>query len=237
MKDKKDEELSSRKIIIVLVEGKSDKIALNLIEKFCISKKIKLFITDGDITSDFIVTHTNCGKVLDKKIKKFRNEYKLEKSDIFKVIHLVDTDGAFIPDKCIESDENCNDFFYTTNSIKYKKRKNIIDRNSHKASIIKELLSKSKIEKEIDYELFYMSCNLDHVLYNEINMAGEKKVPKAFEFRKKYKDDKIGFFQFFNSPEIKVNGSYNETWNFIQKDVNSLNRYSNLWIFLNTITE
>ncbi len=66
-----------------------------------------------------------------------------------------------------------------------------------------------------------MSCNLDHVLFEEMNLKDEDKVPKAFEFRKRYQKDKKGFFDFFNSKECKAYGTYDETWSFIKKDKNS----------------
>ena len=77
-----------------------------------------------------------------------------------------------------------------------------------------------------------MSCNLDHVLFDEMNLKDEDKVPKAFEFRKKYQKDREGFINFFNSKECKTYGTYSETWSFIKKEKNSLHRYNNLWIFL-----
>lgn len=63
--------------------------------------------------------------------------------------------------------------------------------------IIQELLNTKKIDKIIKYRIFYMSCNLDHVLYDEINLKAEEKRPKAFEFRKKFNNDKNGFIEFF----------------------------------------
>ena len=46
-----------RKVVILLVEGKSDKTALNLIEKFYTNKNIKVYTTGGDITSNFLITY------------------------------------------------------------------------------------------------------------------------------------------------------------------------------------
>ena len=99
--------MKENKLILVLVEGKSDQTALNLIEKFCENNKIQIYITKGDITSDFKTTYSNYENVLKDFIKKFINEYGLEKKDILQVIHIIDTDGAFIPDSnCIRRSKN-----------------------------------------------------------------------------------------------------------------------------------
>ena len=116
--------------------------------------------------------------------------------------------------------------------IKANNKDKVIRRNNEKISKIKVLLETTKIDRSIKYRLFFMSCNLDHVLFEEMNLKAEDKVPKAFEFRKRYQKDKKGFFDFFNSKECKAYGTYDETWSFIKKDKNSLHRYNNLWIFL-----
>lgn len=233
----KKEEKPKRKVVILLVEGKSDKTALNLIEKFYTNRNIKIYTTNGDITSDFLVTYTNCVEVLSEKIKAIRDEMKLSRDDIYEVIHLIDTDGTFIPDSCIMVDKNIKEFYYTLDYIKAKNKKKVIDRNNNKISKIKVLINTGKVDKDIKYRIFYMSCNLDHVLFNEMNLADEEKVKKAFEFRKIYRNNKAGFVEFFNSVECKANGNYNTTWDFIQKDKNSLKRYNNLFIFLNELEE
>lgn len=228
----KTKETLKRKVVILLVEGKSDKTALNLIEKFYTSKNIKVYTTGGDITSNFLITYNNCVKKLTEKIKEIRDDKKLDRNDIYEIIHLIDTDGAFISDEFIEIDKSIKDFHYTLDFIKANNKDKVIKRNNEKISKIKVLLETTKIDRSIKYRLFFMSCNLDHVLFDEMNLKDEDKVPKAFEFRKKYQKDREGFFNFFNSKECKASGTYSETWSFIKKEKNSLHRYNNLWIFL-----
>ncbi|WP_027127953.1 hypothetical protein [Fusobacterium perfoetens] len=237
MPKNKKEEVIKRKVVILLVEGKSDKTALNLIEKFYTSKNIKVYTTDGDITSNFLVTYTNCVEKLSEKIESIRDDMKLKRDDIYEVIHLIDTDGAFIPDSCIVVDRNIKEFYYTLDCIKSNSKNKVIKRNNDKIGKIRVLLNTKKVDEEIKYRIFYMSCNLDHVLFNEMNLSNDKKVEKAFEFRRTYQNNKEGFINFFNSEGCKANGDYNTTWNFIQKDKNSLHRYNNLYIFLNELEE
>ncbi|WP_288876459.1 hypothetical protein [uncultured Fusobacterium sp.] len=230
-----EEEIRKRKVVLILVEGASDKTALGLIEKFYRSRNLKVYITNGDITSNGITTVTNCTNILKEIVREFREDKKLEKEDISEIIHIIDTDGAFIPDDCIEVDKILSDFYYTLDCIKANSKRKVKIRNDRKIEIIKKLLETEEIDKTIKYRMFYMSCNLDHVLYNEINLETEEKRPKAFEFRRVFNNDKNGFVAFFNSSECKANGDYRTTWNFIQQGKNSLKRYNNWWIFLNEL--
>ena len=75
-----------------------------------------------------------------------------------------------------------------------------------------------------------MSCNLDHVLYNKLNSTDIEKENDAFKFTQKYKDDLDGFLSFICDSNFSVCNDYKESWEFIRKDLNSLNRYSNLGI-------
>lgn len=230
-----EEEIKKRKVVLILVEGASDKTALGLIEKFYRSRNLKVYITNGDITSNGITTVTNCTNILKEIVREFREDKKLEKEDISEIIHIIDTDGAFIPDNCIEVDKTLSDFYYTLDCIKANSKRKVKIRNDRKIEIIKKLLETEEIDKTIKYRMFYMSCNLDHVLYNEINLEAEEKRPKAFEFRRIFNDDKDGFVAFFNSSECRANGDYRTTWDFIQQGKNSLKRYNNWWIFLNEL--
>ena len=229
-----EEEIQKRKVVLILVEGASDKKALSLIEIFYKSKNLKVYTTKGDITSD-ITNVSNCTKKLKTIVEDFIEDKKLEKDDIAEVIHIIDTDGAFIPDNCIVVDKTLADFHYTLDCIKANNKRKVKNRNDRKIEIIKELLNTKKIDKTIKYRIFYMSCNLDHVLHNEINLDSNLKVEKAFEFRRRFNKDKYGFIAFFNSSECKANGNYKTTWDFIQQGKNSLNRYNNWWIFLNEL--
>lgn len=96
-----EEEIRKRKVVLILVEGASDKTALGLIEKFYRSRNLKVYITNGDITSNGITTVTNCTNILKEIVREFREDKKLEKEDISEMIHIIDTDGVFIPDDCI----------------------------------------------------------------------------------------------------------------------------------------
>lgn len=225
-----------KKVIFILVEGPSDEKALSLIAKFYKNEKVTIHFTKGDFTSDFVNTHTNCIKNLSTIIKNLRDEYGLKRKDVSQVIHIIDTDGAFIPDKYIVKSEYKTNH-YSVDCIETNNIRKIIERNNHKTEIVNILNSADKIDRSIKYRIFYMSCNLEHITINEMNLENELKNIEAFKFRDRFENDKVGFVNFFNSIEFKVNGTYKETWDFIKSDKNSLNRFTNLWIFINEILD
>ena len=98
------------------------------------------------------------------------------------------------------------------------------------------LVSKSSI-MDIPYRVFYMSCNLDHVLYNEQNLEDNQKVDMADEFADQYLDDIDAFISFMNDKSLIFEGNFKETWKQIKLNKNSLMRHSNLHIFINEYVE
>ena len=75
-----------------------------------------------------------------------------------------------------------------------------------------------------------MSCNLDHVLYNKRNSTDDEKENDAYTFAKMYKN-KIGeFVKFLCDSEFSVKEDYKKSWDYIEKDMNSIERHTNLCI-------
>lgn len=106
----------------------------------------------------------------------------------------------------------------------------IISRNDKKSKILNCLSTMTSMYKgknSVPCHMYYMSCNLDHVLYNEQNAEDSRKVELANDFQDKYIDNPDEFVTFMSNSSFTVLGDYNETWNFIKRDLNSLNRYSN----------
>ena len=50
------------------------------------------------------------------------------------------------------------------------------------------------------------------------------------DFAEKYEGKAEEFVKFISSSDIAVLGTYQETWNYIEKDKNSLNRHSNMYL-------
>ncbi len=100
--------------------------------------------------------------------------------------------------------------------------------------MLEKLLITSEISS-IPYSMYYMSCNLEHVLHNILeNLTIEEKKELSNKFADSFYEREAEFLDFINDPVFKVSGDYKATWNFIKQNLNSVNRYSNLWLYFET---
>ena len=79
--------------------------------------------------------------------------------------------------------------------------------------------------------MYYFSCNLEHVLHNEVNLSDELKMEYAERFSDSYYKIESAFIDFIRDEQFAVTGDYKETWEFIKLNGNSLKRYSNFHLF------
>ena len=94
--------MSRRKVILFIVEGFSDKEALNgILSELYEDKSIVFSIVDGDITTQNSTISENIREKIGDYIKRAIQRDKFLKTDIDMVIHLIDTDGVYIPDNNI----------------------------------------------------------------------------------------------------------------------------------------
>lgn len=222
-----------KKIILFLMEGVSDCTSLEFIDKLNKNEMVKFYPTRGDITTKNGINSQNCIKEVNEHLKMFLATNKFCKSDVIKIIHVLDTDGAYIPNEKIFEDENAVRFIYTTTGIIAPSKQAVTQRNENKKEVLEKLLSTPKINS-IPYELYYMSCNLEHVLHNKLELLSDKeKKELANLFADSFYEREDEFLEFINSKSFKVEGNYKETWHFIKQDLNSVNRYSNLWLVFN----
>lgn len=229
--------MARKKIVFIIVEGPSDEEALAVILSRLYDKNtVYVHIVHGDITSQKGVAETNILAKIGDKVKKYAkdNHYTI-KHHFEEIIHIVDTDGAYISDDCIIKD-NCEKLIYDSESIRTTNPDKIIERNIQKSSIINKLCSTSTIVN-LPYHVFYMSCNLDHVLHNQLNSSDEEKEKNSYLFAKTYKDDIPAFLAFIRESDFSVVSQYRESWEFIKQGKNSLNRYTNLGLYYPKETE
>ena len=225
----------AKKVILFLVEGASDLTSLEFIDNINDDETIKFQITSGDITSKSNVTVQNCRDEINKILLFFMGRSKLRKTDIIKIIHILDIDGIYIPEINIVEDKNVKKFLYTTNGIIAPSKEKVQKRNEAKKQMLEKLLITSEINS-IPYEIYYMSCNLEHVLHNKLaDITEDEKKELANKFADRFYEKEIEFIDFINNKEFKVLGDYKTTWNFIKEGLNSVNRYSNFWLFFETI--
>ena len=225
----------AKKVILFLVEGASDLTSLEFIDNINTDETIKFQITSGDITSKLNITPQNCREEINKILLSFLERSKLRKTDIIKIIHILDIDGVYIPEINIIEDKNIKKFLYTINGIVAPSKENVQKRNESKKQIVEKLLVTSKINS-IPYEMYYMSCNLEHVLHDKLeDISEDEKKELANKFADRFYEKEIEFIDFINNKDFKVLGDYKTTWNFIKKDLNSVNRYSNFWLFFENL--
>lgn len=222
--------MKSKKVILFIVEGVTDKNSLSLIlSKLISNSHIRFHIVGGDITTNQNTTIQNCITKVNDEINKFLSVSKLRKSDILEVVHLVDTDGVYIKDEFVKLDST-NNIIYKSDCMLTDKVELTIKRNRKKASILDKLSTNSKVSR-IPYYMYYFSCNLEHVLHDEQNLDDNLKSRYSYDFEDKYYGRELEFKNFIQDSIFSVKGDYNETWNFIKSDNNSLNRFSNFGLF------
>ena len=223
--------VETKKAVIFIVEGNSDKKALeNIFQKIYRHKDVVFKFMNGDITSDINVNKTNVRELIYEKVEEYRKDKKLKKSDIWEIVHIFDTDGAYIPEDAIEQGESSK-FVYTTDKIFCKNVENVISRNKLKSEMMEYLLSLGDING-IPYIGYFMSSNLDHALYNEQNLDDELKGEYADAFYEEFQGREKLFVDFLK--EEVANGvpdSYPLSWRYIKEDVHSLERHTNLHIY------
>lgn len=217
-----------KKVIIFIVEGASDEATLGTIMKdYFTGNETRFLVVHGDITvKDYVALESIIAKI-NERIEDIQNRYRYQMSDILKIIHLTDTDGVFIDDEYVRHADVDSIQYYTdhmeTNSVDAATK-----RNHNKAKVLFKLRKTSKINN-IPYRIYYNSCNLEHVLYDELkDFTDEEKQIMSDEFAEKYDGNAEAFIKFISDSILAVSGTYQQSWNFIEKDVNSLNRHTNM---------
>lgn len=230
------------KIILFLVEGSTDKQSISLtLSRLLKDVNVEFHVIKTDITSDYKSTIDNIESLIFERVEFFLAERPhLTYDDICSVVQITDTDGTFIDDSAVAFDETCKEFVYDDEQIRHNNIDAVKARNIRKATILRHLSNKSELEKinkssnktiKINYRLYYMSCNLEHVLHNKRNVTQEQKETLAEEFEMRAGDNINLLRDIISSPGIYNSTSYEESWEYIQKGTNSLKRKSNFDYF------
>lgn len=228
--------MSAKKVVLIIVEGPTDEDALGVIfENYYDKETVRVKVIHGDITTENQVNVSNILNRITEIVKQSIKEYKLRKTDLLRVIHLVDTDGAFIPDIAIAFDEKAIEPLYTLTEIKTNSPERIEQRNQQKKSNLIKLHTTKYIWQDIPYSVYYMSCNLDHALYNKLNLTDEEKERFALGFAKKYRNDIPAFIEFVCNSDFSVVDDYSSSWSFIRQKLHSLERHTNIGLNFKTV--
>ncbi len=202
----------------------------------------------GDITTSSFVTPSNIEtKITNRFIMPATKKDGIYPKKIAKIIHIVDLDGAYIPDENVVpySDEHQGNEkpYYDGEGgrIETADVSAIIDRNDRKRKNLEHLLTlpeqKIKVRtKSIPYEIYFFSSNLDHFINNDANVETGKKY-LADQFIRSYGLDTEEFAKYFFEDECSVGHmGYKESWEFIKENSNSVKRYTNIDCLIRNLT-
>lgn len=220
-----------KKVVLFLVEGITDQIALGaILSKLIENEQVHFEIADGDITTRNGISTKNAKEKVWSHVKIFLDKKRYTKQDLKQVIHLIDTDGAFVPDSAVVPTTRAKTH-YSQDCIYAKDCEAIKKRNNLKREIVSCLHTTSKIGG-IPYQIYYFSRNLEHALHNQIEeLSSREKQELSEKLEDDYYENPKAFVQLINSNEILIVGNYEQTWEFIKQDLNSLLRGSNFSIF------
>lgn len=221
--------MARKKIVFIIVEGPSDQDALELLlNNIFEPNSVFVHVTYGDITSKTGNNASNIIKKVTEEIIGYAKNNHFDKVHFQQVIHIIDMDGAYVSEDCIIEDETAGKTMYSPDSIKTRNKQGIAERNRIKRQNIDKLSATPVIWGKIPYSAYYMSCNLDHVLYNKLNSSDEEKDKDSYTFARKYKSDTAGFIKFISESDFSVGGDYPSSWNYIKEEKHSLERHTNL---------
>lgn len=220
-----------RKAVVFIVEGKTDKNALeHIFQVIYKHKNVTFEFTRGDVTSDVSTTKEQMVDAVYEKVDMYMKEKKLNKNNIWQIVQIFDMDGTYIPEEAIIQGDT-KEFLYSETNISCRDTRKIRVRNAHKSERMDYLLGLADI-KGISYKCYFVSSNLDHALYNKLNLTDEEKEAYANSFYNLFEGREKLFVDFLNSDV--VNGCpdrFPASWKYIKEQLHSLERHTNLNIY------
>ena len=237
----------SRDIVVIVVEGPSDKLYLEVPMSLIFENKYgsdASFVVLSDFTGDYLYENQDVSSILDKYVEgelrkpKFKMSEEIAKH-IVAVYHIIDIDQSYVSEDLIHKGD-FNSFHYSSDGIHYCRPEEVSKRNRIKRQNIEKLLLKKNVDlfnSKIQYHLFYYSVNIDHFYYDKLNISDEEKYHLARTYSeailnkqsesgriKKFYSDIDGI----NPPEFPKD--YKLTWDYIQCDNNCLKRCTNVFL-------
>lgn len=224
--------------IVLIVEGPSDQTALEgYLECVFPNCRIGTHVYHGDPTTgmdrnDEKIPNFDPRNEVESGVIKVLLENGWKPQDVTKVIQITDTDGAYVEDSYVEEDKDIEGkTLCTDEALLSKNPTKTKTRNRYKRCYTLELLSRSKLRNygwNIDYELYYMSTNLEHVTQGSNQYFTDfEKNDMAQEFRDRCFEDENYASKLFS--DLSLTGkTLAESWDFILSDGHSLKRHTNL---------
>lgn len=219
---------NEKKVIAFIVEGASDEAAIgSIMREYFSNELVQFVVVRGDITTKDFVSSKNIITKIHNLVLDIKDKYRYKTSDFDRIIHIVDTDGVFVDDQYVKAAE-VQSIVYYEDHMETGSVEATLSRNHKKAEILYKLHKTGKVGT-IPYRIYFNSCNLEHVLYDELkDFTDEEKTEMSDDFAEKYEGNAEAFVSFISDPEIAVGGAYQETWKYIEKGLHSLQRHTNM---------
>lgn len=219
--------MARRKIVFVIVEGPSDDEALGvLLNRIYDKNAVYIHITHGDVTTAKRAGPSTILSMLGEIIESYMKANHLAKTHFQEIIHIVDMDGAYIHDEAVVEDMMAKKPIYSPMEIRTTDVQAICRRNAVKRGCINRITSAQTVYG-IPYQVYYMSCNLDHVLYDKQNSSDQEKESDSLRFAKQYCSHIPNFVKFITESSFSVELPYLQSWVFIKEGKHSLERHTN----------
>lgn len=233
---------AKRGCVLFIVEGPTDELALGGIltavtaQRFGDNVKFDVMRTDP-LTRYRFTSIPNGAPVSCVAREKVRDEVLayLERQryawrDLSRIVYLTDTDGVFIPDELVVSNEDSDSLVYGEDSIRCCDPLDIRRRNHMKAEGLNQLRRVGELTYKrhaVPFSVHYMSRNLEHALNGvSENQTDEEKGELARQFSRRYSADISGFLDLIQS--LCPRGGYSDSWDYISRELHSLQRGTNL---------
>ncbi len=220
--------MGEKKVVAFIVEGPSDEAALgSIMKEYFSANEVQFVVVHGDITLKDYVSNDEILKKINEQIGSVKRKYRYSQDDFIKIIHIVDTDGVYIPEAAVK-EADVEEIQYYEDHIDTKFAGTVVERNKRKGDILYKLRKTGKING-IPYRIYFNSCNLEHVLYGELKYySDEEKQLLSDDFADRYDGKLDEFIEVISDSIVAVAGTYQKTWDYIEKDKNSLNRHTNM---------
>lgn len=207
---------------LILVEGPFDKLRLDCLLDLFEDGKIVILPFGGDLLTSKNYYHNH-----KKEIKSLLNKEKGYTYDDFdEIIEVIDTDGCFISSKNVLENPSISKIKYYSDYIEALEKESIVKMHNYKVQNINKFIKFNKMK------LFYNSVNIDHAFDNINNLTNSTKRKLALNFLNEYSDNLFNLLDLLFDINYSNEKDYLLSWQYIKQGTNSLNRASNIIIFI-----
>ena len=217
-------------LVIVIAEGSEQDALYPNLNKIGKKLNIRFKIMGTDVFTERKNDQKSSKAIVGDIVNDITSRPEINKKDIKLIVQLTDTDGVYISDDKIVIDESQSEkTTYTLKNIRVNNNdqlRNIKNRNHKKRTHLNTLSKTEKVASIVNYKILYFSRNLDHVISNKPDTLKSEKSKEADAFSNSFATSH-DFEKFFMESDFAVDGTYDETWNFIKDEVRSLKKFSN----------